>query len=71
MSLLLTLAEIQMNMLRRGGRCSDDADLQSLEAALSAHKTSERSVQYPSTIWDPEEPHRSQAQMQTDAERAA
>ena len=71
MSLLLTLAEIQMNMLRRGGRCSDEDDLQRLEAALSAHQASQRSVQYPLTIWDREEPYRSQAQMQSDAEKAA
>ena len=81
MSLLLTLAEIQMNMLKRGGRCSDEDDLQRLESALSVHKASQRSVQYPSTIWDepgsrarplpycPDEPYRSQAQMQSDAER--
>ena len=81
MSLLLTLAEIQMNMLRRAGRADDEYDMQKLGAAIEAHKASQRSVQYPSTIWDepgsrarplpycPDEPYRSQAQMQSDAER--
>ena len=60
-----------MNILKRGGRCTDEDDLQRLEAALSAHKAPQRSVQYPLTIWDREEPYRSQAQMQSDAEKAA
>lgn len=74
MSLLLTIAEVQMNMLRRGGRCSDEDDLMRLEAALSAHKASQRSVQYPATIWDDmaldDQVRVAQARMQRDADKA-